>query len=466
MKVILEVLKGPEEGMEFVFERPEAFVLGRKRNDRVQLRIPSDPFLSRYHMLIEVNRNQCCLRDLSSTNGTQVNGRRVKTTVLVDGDVLSAGKSEIRVRIEDGMPSPPVLPDGRSSTDIPLDPAWDTGLAGLSPEGKVQRGLLCAVCRKSATDTYLGGVVDTRLLAYVCHACMKQHSDPEQPIPNYQKLALLERGELGPAYKARRASTGKLVVLKILAPRLADPSLAVTLFLRQMQVTARLKHPRIVPVVEMGQAGPDLWVATEFVEGLDARALAGQAGKTLPIGDAVVITLQVLEALDYAHGRNVVHRDVKPSNILVCGKSGAYESLLSDFGLAKNTDEAGVSNFTRKNEVRGTIPFMPPEQVLDCRFVKPPGDLYAAAASLYWMLTGRFIRDFEARDVRGELKDPYLIILEDPIVPLRQRDRSIPLSIARVIEKALAREPEDRFETAAEMARALRKASTAISSSP
>jgi serine/threonine-protein kinase len=216
----------------------------------------------------------------------------------------------------------------------------------------------------------------------------------------------------------------------------------------------------------MGQAGSYLWVASEFVDGLDARALAGQAGKTVPLEDAIVITLHVLEALDYAHGRNLVHRDVKPSNILVCGKPGAYESLLSDFGLAKNTDEAGVSNFTRKTEVRGTIPFMPPEQVLDCRFVKPPGDLYAVAASLYWMLTGEFVRDFEARDVRGELKDPYLIILEGPIVPLRQRDPSIPLPVARVIEKALAREPEDRFETATEMSRALRKALTTISNTP
>jgi eukaryotic-like serine/threonine-protein kinase len=466
MKVILEVLSGPQQGKEFVFERPEAFVVGRKKNERVQFRIPRDQFLSRYHMLIEVNRSQCLLRDLGSTNGTQVNGRRVSTTVLGDGDVLIAGKSEIRVRIDNGVLTEPAIDDGRSLTGVPLDSDWETGLVGLSPEGQALKGLRCAICDGPAQGTHLDGIVDTRLLAYVCPACMKRRRDPEQPIPNYQKLALLQRGELGPAYKARRASTGKLVVLKILAPRLTDMSLAVRLFLRQMSVIARLNHPRIVPVVEMGQAGPYLWVASEFVEGKDARALAGKAGKTVPLEDAIVITLQALEALDYAHGRNLVHRDVKPSNILVRGKPGAYESLLSDFGLAKNTDEAGVSNFTRKNEVRGTIPFMPPEQVLDCRFVKPPGDLYAVAASLYWMLTGEFVRDFQARDVRGELKDPYLIILEDQIVPPRQRDPSIPLPVARVIEKALAREPEDRFETAAEMARALRKALSTISSTP
>jgi eukaryotic-like serine/threonine-protein kinase len=128
--------------------------------------------------------------------------------------------------------------------------------------------------------------------------------------------------------------------------------------------------------------------------------------------------------------------------------------------LARNTDEAGVFNITKKDDKRGTIPFMPPEQVLDCRFVKPAGDLYAAAASLYWMLTGAFVHDFKALDRRGELKDPYLIILEDPIIPLRDRTRnpSVPEPVARVVESALVREPEDRPESASELARALRKA--------
>ena len=460
MKVILEMLAGPQKGKYFVFERPEAFVIGRKKNERVQFRIPRDPFLSRYHMLIEVNRTQCSLRDLGSTNGTKVNGRRIKTSVLKDGDHLSAGKSEIRVRIEAGALSEPEVGDGPPTSDSPADADWDTRVLGHSREGQAGKGLRCMICNEPATDTHLNGLADTRLLAYVCPKCMKKNRDPEQPVPNYQKLNLLHRGELGPVYKARRTSTGKLVILKVLAPKLAEVAPAVMLFLRQMQITAQLNHPRIIPVVEMGQAGSDLWVASEYIEGVDARALTAQIGHRLPLEDAVAITLQVLEALDYAHGHNLVHRDIKPSNILVTGKPGDYEALLSDFGLAKNTDEAGVSNFTGKDEIRGTIPFMPPEQVLDCRFVKPAGDLYAAAASLYWMLSGKFVRDFEARDRVGDRKDPYVIILEDPIIPLRDKSRnpSVPEPVARVVESALVREPEDRPESASELARILRKA--------
>ena len=348
----------------------------------------------------------------------------------------------------------------RPTSDAPPDADWDTRVFGRAPGTPARQSLRCGICGEPATDTHLNGLADTRLLAYVCAKHMKENRDPDQPVPNYQKLALLQRGELGPVYKARRNSTGKLVILKVLAPRLVDVAPAVKLFLRQMQITAQLNHPRIVPVVEMGQAGPDLWVASEFVDGVDARALAERNGHKLPLEDAVAITLQVLEALDYAHGRNLVHRDVKPSNILVTGKPGLYEALLSDFGLAKNTDEAGMSNFTPQGQIRGTIPFMPPEQIEDCRFVKPAGDLYAAAASLYWMLTGQFVRDFEALDRRGERRDPYDIILNDPIISLRdeRRNPSVPEPVTRVVETALAREPEDRPESAGEMARALRKA--------
>ena len=179
----------------------------------------------------------------------------------------------------------------------------------------------------------------------------------------------------------------------------------------------------------------------------------------MPLSDAVDIICQTLEVLEYAHGQNLVHRDVKPSNILVTGQRGSYQARLADFGLTRNMDEAGVSGITREGDVRGTVPFMPPEQVLDCRFVRPAGDIYAAGATLYWLLTGELVRDFEACDARGEVKDPYMIILgDDPVVPIQKRDPSIPKPVVTIIETALADEPEDRFETAVEMGRELRRA--------
>jgi len=270
MRVILEVLKGPkgQEGQRFVFERPEAFVVGRKKNERVQCRIPEDPYLSRYHMILEVSPNQCLLRDLGSTNGTRINNKKIRQAFLKDGDVIHAGQSDIRVRIETTAAGPTageaVVGSGSAEDGISAGPAvtparddWETLIFAEGPRGK--RGpLRCAIGGEPATEAYLSGLTDTPFFAYVCPKCREHHHEPDQPIPNYRKLEVLERGVLGPVYKALRVSSGKVVILKVLDPELlADPR-AVQLFLRQMLLSTKLQHPRLVPIVEMGQAGPDL----------------------------------------------------------------------------------------------------------------------------------------------------------------------------------------------------------------
>lgn len=465
MKVVLEVTKGPDAGERFVFAQHESFVIGRKKNKRVQFRIPDDPYFSRFHMLIEVSPPQCFLRDLGSRNGTYINRKKVQEAILNDGDVIHGGKSEFRVRIEADapevvkpFPDPGPAQEEAPAAGCPQPDQWDTQVFGQSPGAEPDK-LRCAICKEVASDSWLGDLMQTRIVAYVCPSCRRNSQDPEKPVPGYEKLAVLNRGILGPVYKARRLACGRQVVLKVISRDMSERPEAVKLFLRQMLLAAGLKHPKIVPVVEMGQAGADLWLASQYIEGPDARELARQNGGKLPVVDAVDVICQVLEALDHAHGKNLVHRDLKPSNILVTGRPGGYEAFLADFGLMRNMDEAGVSGITRKGEVRGTVPFMPPEQVLDCRFVKPAGDIYGAGATLYWLLAGQLARDFDAVSAAGGRKDPYLVILEDSVIPIRHRDPSIPEPIARIVERSLQEEPEDRFQTAAEMARALRAAS-------
>jgi len=462
MRVILEVIgseRVDQVGRRFEFEQPEAFVVGRKKNERVQFRIPADPYFSRYHMIVEVAPPHCFVRDLGSTNGTWVNGKEVKQARLADGDTLRGGRTEFRVRIvetAEGDAGPEAKPASIRETDKKqID---QTTIFGRRPDLEAGGKVVCESCRAEAKDSYLADLTPTRMLAYVCPKCYAEHKDASHPIPNYEKLDVLGRGALGPVYKARRVSTGMPAALKVLAPELLANPQAVKTFLREMLLAARLNHPTIVRVIEIGQAGSDLWLAAEYVEGVDARELVRRSGGRLPVADAVDITCQVLEALQYAHELNLVHRDVKPSNILVTGNPGSYDARLGDFGLLRHIDEAGMSGITLEGEVRGTVPFMPPEQVLDSRFVKPAGDLYSTAATLYWLLTGEYLRDFEAIDRRGERKDPYIVILEDPIIPIGERRPEVPPPLAQAIETALAPEPEDRYETAAEMATALRRA--------
>ncbi len=467
MRVVLEVIDSENAsmiGQRFVFDQHQTFVVGRKKNERVQFRIPEDPYFSRYHMMIEVNPPHCYIRDLGSRNGTKVNGRKVREARLADGDEIRGGHTKMRLRIETTCPAEPAAAASRP----PAEPGFDnmperpslesTTLFGRRRNAAGNREVVCAVCSAKAEDAQLLDLTQTRLLVYVCPACSAQRQDSQHPVPNYEKIRKLSDGVLGPVYKARRVSSGKLVALKMLASTLQAHDSAVRTFLREMLLTARLSHPQIVPVIEIGKAGRDLFIASQWIEGADARQWSRRHGGRVPVADAVEIVCQVLEALQYAHDLNLVHRDVKPSNILVTESAGTYDARLTDFGLLRNTDEAGVTGITMDGEVRGSIPFMPPEQVMDCRFVKPAGDLYAAAATLYWLLTNEYVHDFDARDARGDVMDPYLIILDSPVIPLRQRNAAIPEPVVEVVERGLANDPEDRFHSATEMSRELKKA--------
>jgi serine/threonine-protein kinase len=144
-----------------------------------------------------------------------------------------------------------------------------------------------------------------------------------------------------------------------------------------------------------------------------------------------------------------VHRDVKPSNILSYKEGGRLHTKLADFGLAKNFQDAGLSSLSRENEIRGTLGYMPPEQIINCRYAKPPCDLYAAGACLYFFLSGTL----PVAEVEG--KKSIALILNRPAVPLAQRAPDVPEALARTVDRALAREPEDRFSTAEHMRLAL-----------
>ncbi len=455
MSVVLEVTRGRHAGREFKLDGHETFMVGR--GNKVQFRILGDRFFSRYHFMIEANPPECFLRDLGSTNGTFVNGRRVRQVHLSDGDRIRGGKTELVVHVRE-EPAEAAASEPAPGPAAVGAPDMGTTFSARAPDRGAGKELHCAICGRIAEETRLGDLEDTRLISYVCEDCHHENRDETHPIPTFEVLDELGRGSLGPVYKARRLNTDKLVALKVVPPRLGVNPRAVKLFLRVMQLSGGLDHPNIVPLVEMGESGGELWIATEYVDGVDAGELTARRGGTLPPAEAVDITCQVLDALHYAHRLNLVHRDVKPTNVLVTGEPGDYDARLGDFALMKNIDEAGLSGITRSGEVRGTVPFMPPEQIIDCRFVKPAGDIYQVGATLYWLLTGEYAHDFEARDKRGEVKDPFLVILEDPVVPVGEREPSVPQALARVVETALARAPEDRFESAGEMKATLRKA--------
>jgi serine/threonine-protein kinase len=222
----------------------------------------------------------------------------------------------------------------------------------------------------------------------------------------------------------------------------------VQLFLREAEVLRQLDHPHVVRFFEMGEAGGVLFFAMEYVPGTNAAKLLKEKGP-LPAKTAVRLVCQALAGLDHAHRQRFVHRDVKPANLLIGGAAGKREVKLADFGLARVYQASQLSGLTATGEVRGTPAYMPPEQILSFREAKPPADVYSTAATLYHLVTGKYVHDF------GSGVPAFKLILDHDPVPVRDRGADVPAGLAAVIHRGLDRDPARRWPTAAAFRAAL-----------
>jgi serine/threonine protein kinase len=262
----------------------------------------------------------------------------------------------------------------------------------------------------------------------------------------YRIMAPLGEGGMAAVFKAYQPNIDRYVALKILPRYFASDPTFVGRFEQEAKVVARLQHPHILPVHNFGEADGYTYIVMPFVEsGTLADLMRKVRLRWLQIQS---IISQVGDALDYAHSLGVVHRDVKPNNILVDQRGNC---LLSDFGIAKIVE--GTTAFTRTGGSIGTPAYMSPEQI---RAEKLDGrsDIYSLGIVLYEMATGRV--PFSAET------PPAIFVkhLHDPLPPPHIYRADIPEEVERVILKSLAKEPEDRYNTANEMAMALAKGLT------
>jgi eukaryotic-like serine/threonine-protein kinase len=256
----------------------------------------------------------------------------------------------------------------------------------------------------------------------------------------------LGRGGMSVVYLARDLRHGRPVALKVLSPELAE-ALGPGRFLREIEIAARLNHPRIVPLLDSGAADGLLFYAMPFVEGESLRQRL-ERERQLPVEDAVEITRQAASALAYAHSHGIVHRDIKPENIMLAGD----EALVADFGIARAVTAAGGSRLTESGIAVGTPAYMSPEQASGAVDLDARSDVYALGCVLYEMLvgeppfTGRTAQAITARKLSHSA--PNVATLRD----------SVPLAVGDTVSRALARVPADRYATATKFAEALRLA--------
>jgi len=366
---------------------------------------------------------------MGSTNGTKINGRRVQRAELRHGDLIQGGDTVLRVSF---------LGDWSTVTGpeaIEEPPKGDAADPGQTP-----------------TRTYCPPV-EARAGSSPGESGPQAASRARPigpPIPGYELVRPLGRGGMGIVYLAVRASDRAEVAIKTIRPAVAGSPLQVQRFLREARILEQLHHPNIVSFHQSGQAGEILYFVMDYVEGTNGSQLLKQRGP-LPVERAVGLICQALEGLHFAHGKGYVHRDVKPANILV-GQAGDKEICrLADFGLARAYHASPMSGLTILGDIGGTIPYMAPEQIAHYRDAKPPADQYAAAATLYHLLTGEHPFDFQECSTHLRLAK----ILCDEPVSLRDRRAEIPTALARVVHRALEKDPSRRFPNAASMRSAL-----------
>ena len=260
----------------------------------------------------------------------------------------------------------------------------------------------------------------------------------------------LGRGGMGAVALVQRSpgsEAPELLALKVMLPQLAVKEKAEKRFQREIEIGMALVHPHILPLRDWGRWRNVYFFTSDYCDSGDVEQLTRQHGGKLPPQEARPIILQTLDALEHAHAHGVVHRDVKPSNIFLSRSGAGPISKLGDFGVAKAFATTGL---TGPGDIGGSPQFMPQQLLDDFKMATPEVDVWSAAASLYYMLTGQPPRDFS-----NEPPTRWLWVVSNrPPVPIRQREATISPALADVIDHAL----DDRDSLAFASAAALRHA--------
>ncbi|HYL21414.1 MAG TPA: protein kinase [Gemmatimonadales bacterium] len=253
----------------------------------------------------------------------------------------------------------------------------------------------------------------------------------------------LGHGGMAVVYLALDARHDRRVALKVLRPEIAA-ALGAERFLREIRIAAGLSHPNILPLYDSGDAGGILYYVMPYVEGESLRDRLNREAP-MPLAEALAIATETADALGHAHAHDVVHRDVKPENILLSGG----HALVADFGIARAINAAGGDQLTETGIAIGTPAYMSPEQATAQRPVDGRADVYALGCVLYEMLAGE--PPFSGPSAQAVLARHAL----DPVPPLRTVRPELPQRLERAVLKALAKTPADRFATAAALREAL-----------
>jgi serine/threonine protein kinase len=403
MSLQLLVTAGPDAGQTFTVQAGPDLTLGRGERSYYRL---NDPRASRSHCQILLEGDQVSVIDNGSTGGTIVNGKKVaQRQVLKLGDVLKIGDTELRLTMG----------------DFPLDVA------------------LGAVKQAPAAKPIVASGVD------------KLEALSGTTLAHFDIGPVIGRGRMGLIFHATDQKDNRPVALKVLLPEFSKEDQEVQRFVRAMKTAMPLRHPNLIAVYGAGKSGPHCWEAMEYVAGESMTEVIQRIGVAgmLDWKYAFRMAVHVGRALAYAHGQDIIHRNVTPNNVLREATTQTFK--LGDLMRAKALEGSLVMQISRPGELVGDVDFMSPERTRGLTDIDGRADLYALGATAYALLTGR-------PPCPGDT-------LVEKITKIRQTDpakptkfqMSIPNHFEGVVIKLLAKKPEDRYQTAEEVVKELER---------
>lgn len=499
-KVILLAVQGPIEGTKYRFDDQLLCMTGRAETCMLQLTGDAAAGVSRQHCMFDIKPPHATLFDLESRNGTYVNGQRItgedhpekiKSRELKSGDLIRIGSNVFEIKL---FPAAKCCICGE---ELPDDPPETTNItqriicpdclaqgrllptATPQPSAKTIKFKVCHLCgARIASQTQDNKTV------FTCEDCKaRQKHNPMQTfhipelqsrggsmliVKGYRAIKQLGRGGMGAVYLAENVDSLERVALKILLPEIACMEQCREDFIREANNLRSLRHPNIVALKECDYNSGSLYLALEYCSEGNLREYLKRTGQSLTVTLALDLTCQLLDGLEYAHNvrleqisfldaqtytvNGLVHRDIKPANIFLARQDGALTAKISDFGLAKAFDMAGISGCTKTGDFSGTLGFIPKQQFLNYKYAKPEVDVWSAAATLYYMLTGKAPRSFNSntREVMHTFSHPP--------IPIREYNPFVPENLAQLIDFALDdRGDQLNFKSAAQLKFAIRE---------
>jgi serine/threonine protein kinase len=398
----LQVIAGPDSGRTHTLQAGPNLMLGRA--EKAFYRI-TDPAVSRAHCQFLLEADRVTVVCNGGSGGTLVNGKPVQTQVLKLGDVVQVGDTQLRLQMGDFSLS--------------------VALAGV---GQIPAAAATSAPSPNELETLSG-----------------------KTLAHYAVDRVAGRGHIGMVFHATDAKDHRPVALKVLYPEFSKNDEEMHRFVRGMKTALPLKHPNLIRVYGAGKTAGYCWVAMEYVAGENLKQIISRigVGGMLDWKHAYLTAVHVGRALAYAHEQGIVHRNVTPTNIL--RDATTHVVKLGDLMLAKALEETASEQITRPGELVGDVEYMSPERTRGETAVDPRGDLYGLGATVYALLTGH--APGEGKTLIERVTRIRQVTPEKP----NTFQMSIPPMFEGVVMRLLAKEPRDRYQTAAELVKELER---------